>query len=407
MSSAGTAPRITIAQHYVVAAMTICVMLMASLLWMPSMLGALSQGYGLEPRLLSYLAFSELGGFVVGTLFTSTKSIGQLKRWLLFGCTISIFANVTLMLFAPRVPFLLMRPLAGLGAGIGYGYGLKLCTLSVKPTRNFGYFTAAMSLVMIIGFQVIAYLVDSSGTGSGVPNADGARHASNIVFGIYATLAGFAGCILFIYHPPSAGAASKDIFGTRGRVEGPVLLCLLAIVLSFIGQGAIWAFLQVLGRSHGFSVVGVANAMSAFAIMGIVGSLSAAALPSRMPTWIPLGAALALLSSGLYALYAPASLLWYVWGCSIGGFYWNFALSIMLGLLARIDHTGMGSVLGGTLSSAGSAIGPLCAGLLIQGANYQPVGWLAGALCTGGFACVWLVEFAGRPNATKPGLKTL
>lgn len=74
----------------------------------------------------------------------------------------------------------------------------------------------------------------------------------------------------------------------------------------------------------------------------------------------------------------------------------------MLGILARIDQTGRGSVLGGTMSSAGSALGPLLAGVLIRGSNYQPVGWLAGMLCAAGVVCVMLVENRSASVAVVP-----
>jgi len=167
---------------------------------------------------------------------------------------------------------------------------------------------------------------------------------------------------------------------------------LLAIGLAFVGQGGVWAFLQVLGISHGFSVGGVANAMSAFAIVGIGGSVAAAAIPLRWPRSAAIGAALIVLWMGLYTLYSPASLAWYVAGCAIGGFYWNFALPLILGLLAHMDPTGRGAVLGGTMSSVGSALGPLLAGQLIRNADYRPVGWMAGSLCLASLVCVWAIE---------------
>jgi predicted MFS family arabinose efflux permease len=126
--------------------------------------------------------------------------------------------------------------------------------------------------------------------------------------------------------------------------------------------------------------------------LGIVGSLSAAALPGVVSRTAAIGIALFFLWIGLYALYEPASLMWYLGGCAIGGFYWNFALSLMLGLVARIDRSGQGSVLGGTMSSVGSTFGPLFAGLLIRGTEYQLVGWMVGVLCTAGLACVSVVE---------------
>ena len=114
-----------------------------------------------------------------------------------------------------------------------------------------------------------------------------------------------------------------------------------------------------------------------------------------------LGIALIVLWCGLYALYAPRSLTWYVVGCAMGGGYWNFFISVLLGLLARIDHTGRGSVLGGTISSAGAATGSLLAGMLIVANNYQPVGWMTFTLCTIGFLCAWYVERRSSSAQTK------
>jgi predicted MFS family arabinose efflux permease len=381
-----------ISERYVYAGMAICVTMMVSLLWMPALLGVLSQGFEISPRGLSYLAFAELSGFVVGSLLTSNKTHQQLTRWVLISCALISCANVTLLLFAPAVPFMILRPIAGLGSGVGFGYSMKLCTASVKPTRNFGLLTASMSLMMVIGFQTLAYLVHSRGTLTGIADADSYRIVAKLVFGIYVVLAGGAAVILLSNLPASSTVAEIGQRPLHGRLGRSVLLCVVAIVFTFLGQGAIWAFLQTLGISHGFVVEGVANAMSVYALMGIVGSLGAAALPGPVLRWVAMGIALVLLWIGLYALYSPVSLASYIGGCAIVGFYWNFALSLMLGLLARVDQSGRGSVLGGTMSSTGSAIGPLFAGFLIEGSNYQPVGWLVGVLSTTGLACIWLVE---------------
>jgi len=84
--------------------------------------------------------------------------------------------------------------------------------------------------------------------------------------------------------------------------------------------------------------------------------------------------------------------MWFVFGCATVGFYWNFSLPLKLGLLARLDATGRGSVWGGSISSAGSAIGPLLAGALISSGGYDIVGWMAIVFCVTSLFCVWLIE---------------
>jgi predicted MFS family arabinose efflux permease len=375
----------------VIGAMVTGIAMMTAVLWMPASLGALAQTYGLGPTALSHLAFAELIGFLLGTLFVSNRTFAQLRRWVPVGCALIVVASAWFILRADHPPAGWSRLVSGFGSGIGFGYGLKTCAASAKQTRSFGILTAAMSLVMVIGFQFVAYLSESlsaANSGGTVPMAA----VPTRVFGTYATVAVLAAVVFVFNRPPAAQPHEAQLSAPRGVPSTSVLIGLLAIGLAFVGQGGIWAFLQVLGVSHGFSVGAVANAMSAFAIAGIAGSLAAASVPARWPRWSANASALIVLCIGLYAMYSPATLAWYVAGCAVGGFYWNFTLPLILGLLARLDDTGRGAVLGGTMSSLGSALGPLLAGLLITQGDYRPAGWLAAWLCLASLVCVWSIE---------------
>jgi predicted MFS family arabinose efflux permease len=44
------------------------------------------------------------------------------------------------------------------------------------------------------------------------------------------------------------------------------------------------------------------------------------------------------------------------------------------------------------MSSAGSALGPLVAGLIIRDGDYRPVGLMAGMVCLVSLACVAIIE---------------
>lgn len=379
----------------VYAAMLIGIAMMAAILWMPSMLGTVAVAYSLGAEPVSHLAFAELLGFLAGTLFTHGGTVAAVRRWILPGCLLIVAANAWMALHNGRAPAAGIRLLAGLGAGFGFGYGLKACATSAHPTRSFGLFTGSMSLMMVIGFQSTAKLLEPGSVPAGT-TLELARGALRSLAWIYMAAAAGAALLNFANPIPSsvpAAAAGKRKLSLPSPL---VLIGLLSIALAFIGQGGIWSFLQILGVSHGFSVSSVANGMSAFAIVGIAGSLTAAATPQRWPRWVVVGLALPVLWCGLYFLYAPRSIAWYVVGCAIGGFYWNYTLPLILGLLARIDQTGQGSVLGGTMSSAGSALGPLVAGLMIHGASYGPAGVLAGSLCLASAVCVAVIERFAR-----------
>ena len=393
----------SIMPRHLAAAMVAGIAMMTGILWMPATLGVLAQGYGLDPRALSNLAFVELAGFLLGTLFTSKRPLGQFGRWVPLACGLILAANAAAVLLGSKAPLEWVRFTAGLGSGVGFGYALKACAASERPTRSFGILTASMSVVMVIGFQSIAYLTESQATASvrrlGSCNEWPAGSSARMRRRLWRPLSCFSSISPALPRPAPCRRVSRPSCRCPTALIG-----LLAILLAFVAQGGIWSFLQVLGISHGFAVRGVANAMSAFAVAGIAGSLAAAAVPQRWPRWATIGAAMLVLWLGLYSLYAPASLSWYVLGCGIGGFYWNFILPLILGMLARVDGTGSAAVLGGTMSSAGSALGPLIAGRLIQNAGYHPVGWMAAGLCLASLICVCAVE---RRSARESAVVTI
>jgi predicted MFS family arabinose efflux permease len=376
-----TSPSPTASPRAVYTAMLIATLMMAAILTMPALLGALQRGFNLPTSSLGVLAFAELGGFVIATYIASSKDVGTLINWVLMACGLVIAINLACLWLGGQIPLVALRPIAGFGAGIGFGYALKVCSKSARPDQSFGVLTAVFSLMMVFGFQAIARL-------SG-PEAFGAKS----VFVLYAALAGVVVLLALSSRSQAApGSTASEVAPPHGMPAPLVLLGLGAVLLSFMAQGSLWAFLERLGSAHGFPAKGVANALSAFAIMGIVGSLSAASLPQKVPRAMAVLAALCVLLPGFYLLYAPLPFAPFVIGCGIAGFYWNFTLSLQLGILAKIDATGQGAVLGGMMSSLGSALGPLLAGQIISGANFQPVGWLAAVLVSSGVACTLLVS---------------
>jgi predicted MFS family arabinose efflux permease len=380
MSDAVAAPR------SVFVAMFVAVLMMAALLTMPALLGALARSYGLATGDLGLLAAVETLAYVVGTYLASDKPIARLGTWVL-GAGIAIIAgNLACVILATRIAFILFRPVVGIGAGIGFGYALKFCSRSVNPDRSFGILTAALSSMMVFGFQAIGHW--------------SVTYGARAVFILYAGLAMIALGAAIVSRPRKLAEHAAPALGAFSLPSPRVLLGLGAVVLSFLAQGSIWAFLERLGVAHGFELPAVTNAMSVFAIVGIAGSLGAAALPVRVPRSLALILALTVLLPGLFLLYAPLPLGAFTLGCAIAGFYWNFTLSLQLGILAGMDPSGRGAVLGGMVSGVGSGLGPLLAGLLVAGTNFQPVGWFAAALVTAGAACILVVN-RGAANVVR------
>jgi hypothetical protein len=377
--------------RHVYAAILFAIMMMASVLWIPSQLGALAQAYGIGPRMLGLLGSAEIGGFLLGTAVGTLPQAGRMRPWILTGGAISIAANVALILYAPALPFIAVRPVASFAAGLAFAYALKICSMSAHPTRSFGILTGLSSAWMVIGFQLVGRMLQNSTGTDAVTSAQGAAHVVHVLFTGYVAL---AICALLVYlgNQPRIAADSAPGEGGRPSVSVAFFVGLGAIVLTFIAQGSVFAFLQTMGVSRGFPVAGVANAMSAWPVVGTAGAFSAAAFPQQVPRWTLIGLASLVMLGGYVALFGSSSLLWYTVGCGIAGFYWNFILPLMLGLMAHIDPSGRGSVWGGSMTSIGSMTGAGVAGMLIIGTNYTPVAWLSAGLMAAGFCCVTWIE---------------
>jgi len=67
--------------------------------------------------------------------------------------------------------------------------------------------------------------------------------------------------------------------------------------------------------------------------------------------------------------------------------YWNFYLTLQIGLVSRADDTGRGIVLCGVAPSIGVIIGSFMGGMLVHGSTFFPLAQAGAVLCVTGIAC--------------------
>jgi predicted MFS family arabinose efflux permease len=379
-----------VSQRQALMGIAVGVLMMVSLTWLPAMVGRLTEGYGLTNAEVGRLAFAELGGLLCGTLASSGKDLRSLRRWVLIALLALIVANIISAWVGGAGPLLLLRPIAGFATGVGFAFALMLASLSSRPTRCFGILSAGFSVVTIIGFQIFGALRHAHGSSGGEPFT--ARHDATGIFILYAAL-GCVALVLLITGLRNVDARVSPVtpIGSRRPLPAKAFVALLAVALSFLGFGGVWAFLQIVAQTNGLSATVIANATSSYAVMGIVGSAAASFLPERAPRWWAALGTLPILFCGLYEMYGVGSPSGYFVGCALLGIYWNFNLPNFLGQLASIDASGTAAILGGTMSNGGTAFGSLLAGMIVHGTHYSQIGWTAAALCVASFGCLFLV----------------
>jgi predicted MFS family arabinose efflux permease len=380
---------VSIPSKYVWRGIIVSMFMMVGLLWLPPTLRLLSEGYGLSNGQLGRLATAELLGMLIGTTAGSNRPLAALKNTVLLAAACMVVLHGAVALGAPISVLAILMLLAGCGSGLGYALGLKLCGASERPTRMFGLIHASLAVMSMLGFQFISRLHSSTSAAHWAQSHGGLGRA---VFAFYALLAALSFVILTRMRLPSIRSSEASTEERRGLPRPLEITGLLSIAASFTGYGAVWTFLPLIGAAYGLSDSGIANATSMFAFMMLLGSVSSGLVPETLPRWA-LGVALFILvACGLYGLFGAGTLLAYTVGCILCGFYWAFNLPVVLGTLAELDKTGRASVLGGAMSAAGGALGPLIAGLLLKGTDYQPIAWLAGTLCALAFVFHLILE---------------
>ncbi len=339
--------------------------------FMPVVLGSVAEARGYSESELGFLASAYAGGLFLTTL----SGVFWVRRYdwkvlIRAGSFISALAFIVPIIDVSYEVLLVCHLLASLGGGLGYGVTLSLLGDTKDPARNY-----AISFFAQVALGIVATLALS--------NIESPILALNSGFVLMAVV-----MLLNIYlarYIPRKGLKTgrlQDIEpGTIVPRKFAIPCLLLAVVLVFTGDGAIWAFLERIGaavdsRSLGGSLV------TASLIGGVFGSLAGGVLGIRWGYILPMTVAIgvSILSVFMFAvLKQPGEL---ILAALINGFGWNFGIAYRMGLVAELDVTGRYTVLVPSMQTLGNTIGPASAGILIDmgGFNYAyyfaSAGWL-------------------------------
>lgn len=194
---------------------------------------------------------------------------------------------------------------------------------------------------------------------------------------------------------PIGGASRVGEPRTAGSATDRALV---GCAIMFLGQGASWAYLFLLGTRAGLPAASVGQVLSAGLVASSLGGLVLAALSTRcslhaLAALGSVGAALSLLPlwhQPTFALFAGA--------CIFYTFSTGFLTPLAILVVGRADPTGQGAAYGGAAQLLGLAIGPIVGGWVMDRAGV-PALLLLSMLLMGLY---WpLVAFAAprRPSA--------
>jgi predicted MFS family arabinose efflux permease len=331
--------------------------------FLPLVVSQAIAGLGLSPRAAGLLATAEMAAGGVAT-FLASFVVHRLERrriallgliLIVAGSGLSEAVHHFAVMAAGRV-------VTGAGEGALIAAVIASMAGTRLPERNFGLWTIAnMIAASVLLYALMPAVIASWGIGG--------------VFGAYLclTLPGFA---LLAWYPQDTPAPRILAARSAGPLGAGVVLCLIAILLSHLAHGGIWAYMQRFGAASGVPVALTARALGYAAFAGLVGGALVTLLGTRWGRVLPNAAALAL--SGVSALLVAAGHTAGAFVTAAMCFYlaWVFGLPYLMGIIAALDSQGRAATLGIVMQNIGLAAGPAGAGALAAGLHYRTVAYV-------------------------------
>lgn len=344
----------------------------------PLIVGALIDDYGFSAAQAGSIAGVEMAGIGVASLL-----IGALgPRWprrsvIAAGAALALAGSFVPLIAHSYVPVLVLRFVAGFGSGLIAGSILATLGTSRDPDRMFGIYLMSAYVFAVLLFPLASTVIGRWGAG-----------------GAYTLLAAIISVVLLISRTiPDACVqqlSRSDVLPPVPRLEAG---CSLAVSVAFwIGNGAVWAFVERLGLKGGATSMQIAAVLSFSQVAFMAGAAVASALHTRLGRTLPLVSAMVITIIGLMLIGWGHGAPIFTAGVTIFCFAWPLFLAYLNGTMATQDPAGRIVALGVTSQTVGMAIGPIVAGILANRLGYAAV--VAMALTSYSVAIALLVPLA-------------
>lgn len=355
----------------------------------PLLLGELVERRELTLEGVGIVAMGEIVavglGVIAGDLLLP---LARLRSIALLAAVATAACNLATLHASGDAGFTAIRAAAGFAEGVLVWVATGVIVRTALPDRLAGIFLVVQTLGQAVVAALLALAV--------VPRAGWAGG-----FGVLAALSLLAALPALRLpaglEPLAMGRAAQPRWGRAAALALGVAFLQLAAI------GALWAYLEPLGRASGLGVQAAQTLVSAVLVMQVVGGSVAAVLVRRLGAPVTLAAGALLLGAIALAIgLGPAPAPWrFALLCAGFGFVWLFLMPFHIRLAFEADPRGQVAVLVPAAQLIGSAFGPLVASLLVAGDDAGPVPFVSAAFAAGAAAALAAFR-ARRAGATEP-----
>jgi hypothetical protein len=361
----------TPSRRHVAAALTIGSVALLMLGLQPLLLGELVARKGISLQGVGLVAMGEIIALGIGAIAANTLlSAARLASIVAVSAALLSGLDLLTMRLEGDLEFTIARSLAGLVAGVLLWVTTSVIVRTAAPDRLAAVFLVSQTLAQAASAAFLATLVVPSSSWPGG----------------FAVLAALSAGLVALAPALRPGFTSLTASGSGLPPLSLATAVTVGAILAHMGAiGALWAYLDPLGRGVGLTGTEVGTLISAVLFLQVIGGSTAAWVVRRLGA-LPVLVATSVLLGGLaWGLHgqppAPAFCVF----CGLFGFVWLFLMPFHVRLAFAADPAGRLAVLVPALQLLGVAFGPLLASLLVTDDDARPV-----PLVCVGFALVGL-----------------
>jgi predicted MFS family arabinose efflux permease len=347
-----------------IAAITINVICITYYNIMPLVLGGAAESHGLAESHLGFAASAFMGGLAA----INFAGFAWLRRFdwrtlLVTGNLIAVIGFIIPIFHFSVSTWILCNFIAGAATGISYGVSIACLGDTREPERNFALAYAGQTFL-------------SAGIILTMPRIEIGYDLFVIGQGICAVL--MASAVALVAILPGRGAKIGIAVKTR-ETTGPdlrqtaLILALLLLMLNVMAEGAVWAFIERIAVSEGFTTTFAATAMAFSFFASGAGSMAAATMGRRFGSARPFVIAVAMSIASVWVMWAGGTEAIFFIGVMLFALAWNLGSPYRMALATRADDSGRYSTFVPAMQTSGAALGPAVAGLLVVNGSFTPV----------------------------------
>jgi predicted MFS family arabinose efflux permease len=352
---------------------------------LPLFVGGFAETHGFNEAQLGILAAADLAGASLAcvTIFFCVDQITW--RNVIFIATLFAAAANLLSGWAEHYSVLvLLRLIAGASAGAIYALAMVAIARSLQATRDYGWAVAGQALLAVLYYVTLPSLIESYG----LPSLFIVMAANMLVCALLLPVANTVGQYNTVSDEPAAANPANS--------PNKVLPALAGILLLYIAQGGIWAFVERIGNAAGHSPETIGYALAVAALLGIAAGATAALQGERLGFIIPLWLVFVGQTLAMLLLWQVDSYMSYLLAITLYNFCWTYVVPFHMSIIAQCHGSGKAVALAPAVQGFGLAAGAAIAGAALEASSsYLALYQLAAVL---GGVSLWLMSVVVRSN---------